>query len=307
MISKGLYFLTGLFAFQLVLCGCVLSQSNSKQIISRRPGYADSPGRSELRIRVVDQRSLGARVLVNLEFDGSLAFSAYSDWSGNVAFQGLVAGKYAVVIVLNGQEIRREMLTLAEGENIQSEVIRLSAFTFTDKTDKTSVNDLRAPAKAYNLYLEGLEAIRSGHLEQARKDLDDALKIYPVHSQSHNARGVILHMSRRNDEAEQEFRAAIRFDPKAFEPRFNLGKLLLECNKPAEAKQALQRALELDKESESVATIELLVDSMLLTHDVQSAISLTESLQRKGVKYPARIDLGIAWELYQEGKVESGD
>jgi len=237
-------------------------------------------------------------VLVDLDSEGSPAFSAYTDWSGNVVFQRLPASKYTVVIMLDGQEVYRKTLTLRDNQYVKNEVLHLPAFNFTSKTDKTSVNDLRAPAKAYKLYLEGMKAIRSGNFEEALQNLDAALEIYPAHSKSHNARGVVLHMNRRNSEAEEEFRAALRFDPESFEPQFNLGKLLLECNRPTEARAELQRAFELDS---SIATVELLVDSMLMTHDTNSAVSFTESLHRKGLKYPARIDLQIARELRKEG------
>lgn len=300
MVPQRPYFLFGLFAFRLVLCSCVHSQSFHRDTIGLSESAASS--RTELRIRVLDRKNLGARVLVDLDSQGSPAFSAYTDWSGNVAFQGLPAGKYTVVIVLNGQQVYRKTLTLPESPYVQNEVLRLSAFKFTYKTDKTSVNDLGTPEKAYKLYLEGLEAIRSGNLEQALEDLDAALNRSPAHSKSHNARGVVLHMSQRNNEAEEEFRAALRFDPESFEPLFNLGKLLLECNRPKEARAELQRAFELD--SESIATVELLVDSMLMTHDTKSAVSLTESLHRRGLKYPARIDLQIAAELRKAGMVE---
>ena len=75
--------------------------------------------------------------------------------------------------------------------------------------------------------MKGIDALRSEHIEKALSFLDEALKIYPAHSQSHNARAVALHQIQRNDEAEKAFRMALRFDGESLEPRFNLGKLLL--------------------------------------------------------------------------------
>ena len=78
---------------------------------------------------------------------------------------------------------------------------------------------------------------------------------------------------------------ALRFDGESLEPRFNLGKLLLETARPAAARAELQRALELD--SQNAATAELLIDSMLTMNDPESAVSVTEGLHRRGVEHPA--------------------
>jgi len=282
---------------------CVLILALFSQLLCAAGGIAAPQSTAldehELRIRVLDRKDLGARVLIVLNLNGSPMFSAYTDWSGNVSFRGLVPGKYVLVIIVAEEEIYRRELILPEGRGVRNETLRLRNVEFSDETGKTSVNDLRTPAPAYKLYLEGLEAMRRGDLEEALVRLDDALTIYPAHSKSHNARGVALHMLGRNDQAEEAFRAAVRFDSTSLEPRFNLGKLLLDSNRPDEAKTQLQRAFELNKEN--VATAALLIESMLMMHEADAAVSIAKSLDRQGLKFPARIHLLIASELSKQG------
>jgi len=135
MIPKRSYFLVGLFAFRLVLCGCVHPQSVNGDTIGRLSESAELSSRTELRIRVLDRRNLGARVLVDLDSEGSPAFSAYTDWSGNVVFQGLPASKYTVLIILDGQEVYRRTLTLRDNQYVKNEVLHLPLWRAAPQAD----------------------------------------------------------------------------------------------------------------------------------------------------------------------------
>ena len=90
----------------------------------------------------------------------------------------------------------------------------------------------------------------------------------------------------RKPESEKAFRAAIRLDEAFAEPRFNLGKLLLEAGRSLEAKEQLQTAVALNPDH--LPSIELLLDSMLATRDESSAVTLLGSLHRRHVSHPAQ-------------------
>lgn len=289
----------GFVGFLVLSCSAAFSQSTHSIALAE----ATVLGTVELHIRVLDRQNLGARVLVDLHTDASRIISAYSDWSGNVTFQGLVPGSYVAVIKVAGENIYRHELQLPAGQKVTSKVVRLPNVIATLDAGHVSQNNLRAPAKANKSFLQGVAGIRSGNLEEALQHFEEALKIYPAYSESCNGRGVVLHMMNRSDEAEEAFRAAIRFDPKSFEPRYNLGKLLLERNRPAEAKAELQTAFDLD--DENITTAELLIDSMLMMHDTKSAISAATSLHQRGLRHPAHIHLQIASELENQGMTEA--
>jgi tetratricopeptide (TPR) repeat protein len=258
--------------------------------------------RQELQIRVLDDQNLGVRALINLGIDELQQQTAYTDWSGNTTFRGLTPGTYTLLIKAAGGELYRSQLTLKSGEGSRSEVVRLHNVILTERTDKVSVNDLRVPSEAYKYYLTGITAIRAGNLEKALQSLDMAVMIYPAHSKSHNARGVVLHMAQRIKEAEGAFRNAIKFDAYSLEPRLNLGNLLLESNRPSEAKLELWRAVEL--EPENMTAIELLVESMLMTRDEVSAAALVRSLHGRNARHSAGLHLGIASALTDHGMID---
>ena len=260
------------------------------------------PSRQEVQIRVLDDRDLGVRALINLGIDELQQRTAYTDWSGNATFRGLAPGTYTLVVRVGEEELYRDQLTLKSGKGSKSEVVRLHNLTLTERTDKVSVNDLRVPSEAYKYYLTGIAAIRAGNLEKALQFLDMAVMIYPAHSKSHNARGVVLHMAQRIKEAEGAFRNAIKFDAHSLEPRLNLGNLLLESNRPSEAKLELWRAVEL--EPENMTAIELLVESMLITRDEESAASLVRSLHGRNAKHSAGLHLRIASTLTDHGMID---
>jgi tetratricopeptide (TPR) repeat protein len=61
--------------------------------------------------------------------------------------------------------------------------------------------------------------------------------------------GVQLFSQGKLDEAEEQFREAIKTDPAAFNPRLNLGMLLVEKSEFAEAVVELNRAISFNSES----------------------------------------------------------
>lgn len=119
--------------------------------------------------------------------------------------------------------------------------------------------------------------------------------IDPQYAKAHDARGVALVLLKRNEEAAAAFRTAIRLDQRFAEPRFNLGKLLLESGRHSEAKQQRQTALQLNVDD--LPTIELLIDSLLALNDEPSAVSHLESLHQRNIGHPAHWHLDIASAL----------
>jgi len=77
----------------------------------------------------------------------------------------------------------------------------------------------------------------------------------------------------------------------------------LETDRSAEARRELERNLELD--SRHSAAIELLIDSMILTHDEESAAALMRSVHVRNIPHPADLHLEIAAALEDHARMES--
>jgi Tfp pilus assembly protein PilF len=158
-----------------------------------------------------------------------------------------------------------------------------------------SVNDLKVPAKSKKHYQSALESIRSHDYPKAVQFLSQALSVYPEYARAHNAKGVVFGLMDKVRESEAAFRDAIRCDSEFAEPHINLGRMLLESERLSEARDELQKAVDLKQEH--IPAIELLIEVMLRIHDENSAVSLARSLHSRGMNHPAQFHLKIASEL----------
>jgi tetratricopeptide (TPR) repeat protein len=165
-----------------------------------------------------------------------------------------------------------------------------------------SVNDLKISPKARNYFRSGLEAIHAARWQKAIDAFSHALAINAEYAKAYNGLGVAYAVTGLDGKAEDAFRNAIRIDDKLAEAHFNLGKLLVELNRPAEATLHLRDALNSD--AHDVFAIELLVDSMLSTHDEDSAVGLMRSLDSKNVVHPAELHLRIGAALEDHSQNE---
>jgi tetratricopeptide (TPR) repeat protein len=89
-----------------------------------------------------------------------------------------------------------------------------------------SVVRLRVPPKAVELYNHALDAFGKDQLEDARKNVEHALKIYPSYPDALTLRGGIHLGLQRWDAAEQDFRASIAVDPTFSPPYIGLADAL---------------------------------------------------------------------------------
>jgi Tfp pilus assembly protein PilF len=256
----------------------------------------------EVRIQVLDERnSAVAGAQVNLVTYGSPATNAITDSSGTARFPEIAVGAYTLVVNVSGKESYRDQFEIRESDGNRSSVIHVLVPMRNNRanTKSVSLNELRAPKKAQKDYVAAVDLIRKHDYKNALRTLDEALTVYPEYAKAHNARGVVLGMLNRPKESEASLLTAIRVDGDFAEPHFNLGKLLLELDRAPEARQELQRAVDL--QSGHMPAIELLIDAMLTIHDENSAVSLVHSLHSRGVDHPAQLHLEIGAELENHG------
>jgi Flp pilus assembly protein TadD len=94
-------------------------------------------------------------------------------------------------------------------------------------------------------FQRGLNALKESHFEQALQDLTVAEKGDPGDARIRNFRGIILTQLGKTNEAEAEYREAIRLDPRLEDAWRNLGILLWTNGRQGEAREKMLRAIAL--------------------------------------------------------------
>lgn len=102
----------------------------------------------------------------------------------------------------------------------------------------------RSAVKAGPEYMKAIQAASVSYAKRdfpaALKALDEADKIKPDLPESLNLRGAIYAEQHDFDRARDTFEKALKAQPTAFLPKFNLAEILLMQKKPAEARAAFQ-------------------------------------------------------------------
>jgi tetratricopeptide (TPR) repeat protein len=88
----------------------------------------------------------------------------------------------------------------------------------------------------------GLDYFSKGKFEQAVKEYDEAIRIYPALAAAYNNRGSALFALGRFDEAAACFRQAVQVSPKYGQAHFNLALALIKLGREREANDALMAA-----------------------------------------------------------------
>jgi len=115
------------------------------------------------------------------------------------------------------------------GKAMEAEIGQLKAAILKNRKEPASYFRLSA------LYLEQKKA------KDARRILEDLIKIYPKNGQAHFERGKIFLRERNLPEATTALQQAALFSPDNQEIYYELGKVLYEQKRSAEAKEAFER------------------------------------------------------------------
>jgi serine/threonine protein kinase/Tfp pilus assembly protein PilF len=96
---------------------------------------------------------------------------------------------------------------------------------------------------------------RDLNLRQADLASRKALELEPDLAEAHVARGLAVSLSKRYDEAEREFEAAMRLDPKLYEAAYFFARARLSQGQPLEAAKLFERAAALRPEDYQAPTL----------------------------------------------------
>jgi Flp pilus assembly protein TadD len=101
---------------------------------------------------------------------------------------------------------------------------------------------MKSPLAPKSVFDQALDLINAGDLGAAETRCRAALKRYPRDVNIQALLGALLVKMERGDEAEATLRAVIAAAPTFAKPHEDLGHLLVQANRPADALPILERA-----------------------------------------------------------------
>ncbi|MDF2957468.1 MAG: hypothetical protein OD814_001090 [Candidatus Alkanophagales archaeon MCA70_species_1] len=145
------------------------------------------------------------------------------------------------------------------------------ALMFAQRGDlETAISELQAVLEFDKDYAEahyylGACLLAAGRAVEALKEFDEALKLDDSYFEAHVRKGIALRKLHEEgicdfNAAIEEFKKAIRKNPKCVEARYNLAIALLERGDVAAAKSELAEILKIDPECEEAKELRRLLD-----------------------------------------------
>ena len=198
---------------------------------------------------------LNERARITLQTDRGVRSSVYTDNQGHFQFNGLTPTIYEVVVEPDGDRFEVAKVKIEVFPNVsallhvslkekKSSQVRSSATAVS-----TGELDPAIPPQAKKEFERASDASKLGKTDNAIGHLKKAIALYPSYLMAHNDLGAKLLAQGNLDEAGQEFRRAIQIDPKAFNPRLNLGIVQVQQHQFSDAVETLKTALALQANS----------------------------------------------------------
>jgi Flp pilus assembly protein TadD len=222
---------------------------------------AQSPGSFLLRGTILAasaQAAEHADVVLESSQDRVVA-KTLADGAGNFEFQNLEAGRYVVVVRVEGYEDAREPVEL--GVNVNESLLLAQQVAVADgqqppppqpepsgaasvyvflhkKASGAAENDpefvaltelsRKYPKKTLQEYEKAVEFNRKGDSLQAIEHYEAVVKLAPDFYYGHTSLGVQYQKLGRYRDAEREYNLARKLNPQSDQPLLNLGKLFLQ-------------------------------------------------------------------------------
>jgi Tfp pilus assembly protein PilF len=173
---------------------------------------------------------------VDTPFTGSVAIQP----GGGFKFKRLAAGTYTIAVYVPKLGELRQTQAVGPGTADRKGRVRVTIFcnrmrAMAAEEHTVSIQRLSIPPAASKEYQEAQKSLARGDAEGAVVRLKKAVEIAPHFSAAWNNLGTIAYQQRRFPDAESFFRSALKADPDSYEPKVNLGGVLLTLGKLDEA------------------------------------------------------------------------
>jgi tetratricopeptide (TPR) repeat protein len=109
-----------------------------------------------------------------------------------------------------------------------------------------SVTSLNAPKDARKAFDKGLDASKKHKTDEAEKDYQKAVEVYPKYAAAWYELGKIQATRGQKDEARKSFDAAVEADPKFVSPYLQISLMAVQAQQWKEAADVTERAVKLD-------------------------------------------------------------
>lgn len=205
-------------------------------------GVLSAAGRTyELRGRLVP----ASPAMVSL-FGATTPFHAetQADAQGRFRFRALASGEYTIAVFIVGKGDLRQTVDIGPATvNTQGcldltipidDSLAVSGEELTENS-KVSARELSIPENARHEYEEAQKKLSRRDTTSAVEHLERAVAIAPQFAVAWNNLGTIAYQTRQYARADAYFRKALDENPGAYEPLVNLGGVLLNEGKPAQA------------------------------------------------------------------------
>jgi tetratricopeptide (TPR) repeat protein len=191
-----------------------------------------------------------ARIEVRALRDGQTIASAYSNADGQFEIDQVPSGNYEIVVTSGLAQERQQLAIDGATANVN---LRLASEPAADSkagnSSTVSVAAMEVPKKARQHYQKAAEEVKKSKFDEAQKDLEAALAVYPHYAEALALRGILKMDHNQMPAALSDLQEAINSDPNYPMAYVAVGSCYNALAQYDNAVRALERAQELDPRS----------------------------------------------------------
>ena len=163
----------------------------------------------------------------------------------------IISCRYKTIKIERTKEISNEITTILQIEFENKSELANKVIAEIEKIKEKEKLGISSSKDAKEFFNRGNLFYNLNKFEEAEKEYREAIKINPDYADAHNNLGALLQNLKRYEETEKEFREAIKINPNYANAHYILGFLLEELKRYEEAAIFLKKALQINPEFKS--------------------------------------------------------
>ena len=163
----------------------------------------------------------------------------------------IISCRYKTIKIERTKEISNEITTILQIEFENKSELANKVIAEIEKIKEKEKLGISSSKDAKEFFNRGNLFYNLNKFEEAEKEYREAIKINPDYADAHNNLGALLQNLKRYEEAEKEYREAIRINPNYADAHNNLGILLKKLKRYEEAAIFLKKAQQINPKFKS--------------------------------------------------------